>query len=100
MRDAILASGAEIVTVALRRQSPAAGGGASVWGYIRSLGRTLLPNTAGCRTVREAVALALMAREIFEPDWLRREGVGGDDKLQADAMATLAAARARHAGGW
>jgi len=93
MRDAILASGAEIVTVALRRQSPEAGGGASVWDYIRSLGRTLLPNTAGCRTVREAVNLALMAREIFETDWLKLEVIGDDYNLQPDPIATLEAAR-------
>lgn len=93
MRDAIRASGAEIVTVALRRQAPEAGGGNSVWDYIRAMGLQLLPNTAGCHTVKEAVTLAQMAREIFATDWIKLEVIGDDYNLQPDPIGTLEAAR-------
>lgn len=93
MRDAIRASGAQIITVALRRQSPEAGGGSSVWDYIQALGLQLLPNTAGCRTAREAVTLAQMARDIFGTDWIKLEVIGDDYNLQPDPIGTLEAAR-------
>lgn len=93
MRDAIRASGAEIVTVALRRQAPEAGGGSSVWDYIRAMDLQLLPNTAGCNTVKEAVTLAQMAREIFATDWIKLEVIGDDYNLQPDPIGTLEAAR-------
>lgn len=93
MRDAIRASGAQIITVALRRQSPEAGGGSSVWDYIQALGLQLLPNTAGCRTAREAITLAQMARDIFGTDWIKLEVIGDDYNLQPDPIGTLEAAR-------
>lgn len=92
MREAIVASGAEIVTVSLRRQAPEQGGGNSIWDFIRQLERTLLPNTAGCRSVKEAVTLAQMSREIFETDWIKLEVIGDDYNLQPDPFATLQAA--------
>lgn len=93
MRDAIRASGAGIVTVGLRRQSPEAGGGDSVWDYIRAMGLSLLPNTAGCRTAKEAVTLARMARDIFATDWIKLEVIGDDYNLQPDPVGTIDAAR-------
>jgi thiazole synthase len=93
MSDAIKASGAEIVTVSLRRQDPAQGGGRSLWDYIKALGCDLLPNTAGCRTVKEAVTLAQMAREIFATDWIKLEVIGDDYNLQPDPFGTLEAAQ-------
>ncbi len=93
MREAILASGAGVVTVSLRRQAPEAGGGNSVWEYIRELGLALLPNTAGCRTAKEAITLAQMSREIFATDWIKLEVIGDDYNLQPDPLGTLDAAR-------
>lgn len=93
MREAILASGAGVVTVSLRRQAPEAGGGNSVWEYIRELGLALLPNTAGCRTAKEAITLAQMSREIFATDWIKLEVIGDDYNLQPDPFGTLDAAR-------
>ena len=93
MCEAILASGAEIITVGLRRQSPEQGGGEAFWQQIKSLGKTLLPNTAGCHTVKEAVTLAQMSRELFETDWLKLEVVGDDYNLQPDPIATIEAAQ-------
>lgn len=92
MCDAIRASGADIITVGLRRQSPEQGGGASFWEQIKSLKKTLLPNTAGCHSVKEAVTLAQMSRELFETDWLKLEVVGDDYNLQPDPVATIEAA--------
>ena len=92
MRSAIVASGAEIVTVSLRRQSPANAGGDAFWRQLRELNKVLLPNTAGCHSVKEAVTLAQMSRELFETDWLKLEVVGDDYNLQPDPIATVEAA--------
>ena len=64
MVAAIRASGAEVVTVSLRRQNPTAKGGQRFWELIRSLHVQVLPNTAGCHTAKEAVTTAQMAREF------------------------------------
>lgn len=82
MADAIRASGAELVTLSLRRQTSGQGDGQGFWDHIRETGCRLLPNTAGCRTAREAIALAEMARELFETDWLKLEVIGDDYTLQ------------------
>ena len=75
MERAVAASGAEIVTVALRRVDPAAGG--SALEVIDRLGVFALPNTAGCYTARDAVRTAQLAREAFETDWIKLEVIGG-----------------------
>ena len=64
MQNAIRASGSEIVTVSLRREAAGGKTGDAFWNLIRELGVTVLPNTAGCRSVREAVTTAKLAREI------------------------------------
>jgi thiazole synthase len=92
MQQAIRASGSEIITVSLRRQNPAEGGGNSIWQFIRELGCTLLPNTAGCHSAKEAVTLAKMSREIFATDWIKLEVIGDDYNLQPDPFGTLQAA--------
>lgn len=92
LREAALASGAEILTVSLRRQAPHSGGGNEYWRYIRELGKTLLPNTAGCHTVQEAVALAQMSRELFETSWIKLEVIGDDYNLQPDPFGLAEAA--------
>jgi len=51
-----------------------------------------LPNTAGCRTAKEAVALAQMSREIFATSWIKLEVIGDDYNLQPDPFGTLDAA--------
>lgn len=92
MQDAITASGAEIVTVSLRRQSPEQQGGGGFWDQLRELNLTLLPNTAGCHSVKEAVTLAQMSRELFDTDWIKLEVVGDDYNLQPDPVGTIEAA--------
>jgi thiazole synthase len=88
--QALIASGAEIVTVALRRVDPGAEG--SVLDVIRRLGLFALPNTAGCYTARDAVRTAKLAREAFETDWIKLEVIGDDRTLFPDAVQLVEAA--------
>jgi thiazole synthase len=88
--EAIAASGAEIVTVALRRVDPDASG--SVLDVVRRLGLFLLPNTAGCYTARDAVRTAQLAREAFDTDWIKLEVIGDDRTLFPDAVELVNAA--------
>jgi thiazole synthase len=90
MEEALIASGTQIVTVALRRVDPAAQG--SVLDVIRRLGLFALPNTAGCYTARDAVRTAKLAREAFETDWVKLEVIGDDRTLLPDAVELLDAA--------
>jgi thiazole synthase len=90
MEEAIEASGAEIVTVALRRVDVTASG--SVIESLQRAGRSLLPNTAGCFTAHDAVLTARMAREAFETDWVKLEVIGDDRTLLPDPTELLAAA--------
>jgi len=93
MLAAILASGAQVVTVSLRRQSPDTKGGAHFWEMIKSLNLNILPNTAGCRTAREAVTTAYMARELFNTNWIKLEVIGDDYTLQPDPFELVEAAK-------
>ncbi len=93
MAEAVAASDAEVVTVSLRRQSPAAGGGNTIWDFIREMDKRLLPNTAGCHSAAEALNLARMSREIFQTDWIKLEVIGDDYNLQPDPFELLKAAR-------
>jgi thiazole synthase len=92
LADSIRASGAEIVTVSLRRESGAGRAGESFWSLIRDLGVRVLPNTAGCRTVKEAVTTAQMGREVFGTPWVKLEVIGEDDTLQPDVFGLVEAA--------
>lgn len=93
--DAIVASGTQVVTVGLKRTLAAGGDNGFVAAIRRTLSRTgarLLPNTAGCRTAREAVQLAHMARELYDTPWLKLEVVGDEHTLQPDPFELVAAA--------
>jgi len=90
MEAALAASGAEVVTVALRRIDPAAKG--SVLDVLDRLGLFALPNTAGCFTARDAVRTAHLAREAFETEWIKLEVIGDDRTLYPDAVELLDAA--------
>ncbi len=94
LQQAITASGAEVVTVGLKRQLAAGGAGTQndFYAMIRSSGARLLPNTAGCRSAREAVALAKMARELFGTHWIKLEVVGDEHTLQPDPFELITAA--------
>ncbi|MEM9910997.1 MAG: thiazole synthase [Pseudomonadota bacterium] len=85
-------SRASVATVSLRREG-AGGAGQSFWSIIRDLGVAILPNTAGCHSVKEAVTTAHMAREVFDTDWIKLEVIGHTDSLQPDVFALVEAAR-------
>jgi thiazole synthase len=91
--EAFKASGAEVVTVALRREAGGERGGQSFWSLIRGLGARVLPNTAGCHTVQEAVTTAHMARELFDTKWIKLEVIRDDETLQPDVYGLAEAAR-------
>ena len=93
LQEAIAASGTQVVTVSLKRQLAAASAPNDFYGLIRASGAHLLPNTAGCKTAREAVTLAQMARELFDTRWIKLEVIGDDYTLQPDPFELVDAAR-------
>jgi thiazole synthase len=96
--QALIASGTEIVTVALRRVDPDAEG--SVLDLIDRLGLFALPNTAGCYTAADAVRTAKLGREAFETDWVKLEVIGDDRTLMPDAVELVSAAETLVADGF
>lgn len=92
LADAAKASGTGIVTVSLRREAARDKGGQRFWDLIQGLGVRVLPNTAGCRTPKEAITTAQMAREVFGTDWLKLEIIANDDTLQPDLFGLVEAA--------
>jgi thiazole synthase len=92
LQQAIAASGAQVVTVGLKRQLAQAGAPGDFYRLIQQSGARLLPNTAGCRTAREAVTLAKMARELFATNWIKLEVVGDEYTLQPDPFELVQAA--------
>ncbi len=90
LEAAIRASGTELVTVAVRRVTPGVSG--SVLDVCDRAGVQVVPNTAGCRTAREAVLTAQAAREAFETDWVKLEVVSDDRLLLPDPVELLDAA--------
>ncbi|MFV1527985.1 MULTISPECIES: thiazole synthase [unclassified Phaeobacter] len=92
LSEAIRTSGSEIITVSLRRET-ADGSGAGFWDGLRDTGCRILPNTAGCHSVQEAVTTAQMARELFGTPWIKLEVIGHCDTLQPDVFGLVEAAR-------
>ena len=94
LAEAVKQSRAEIVTVSLRREASGERAGQQFWALIRDLGVRVLPNTAGCKTVKEAVTTAQMAREVFGTTWVKLEVIADDDTLQPDLFGLVEAAAA------
>jgi len=90
LEQAIVASGTQLVTVALRRVEASTSG--SLLDVLDRCGVRLLPNTAGCMTAREAVLTARLAREAFETDWVKLEVIGDEDTLLPDPIELVDAA--------
>ena len=100
LADAVRAARAEVVTVSLRRESSGERAGQAFWALIRELGVRVLPNTAGCHSVKEAVTTAHMAREVFGTSWIKLEVIGEEDTLQPDVFGLVDAARSLCAEGF
>ena len=94
MADAIEAARAGIVTVSLRREQARGRTGERFLELVRALSVRVLPNTAGCRTAKEAITTARMARELLGTDWIKLEVIANDDTLQPDLFGLVEAAGA------
>lgn len=95
LSEAIEASGSQIVTVGLKRTLAAAGDNGFMTQIMHTLkkqGAHLLPNTAGCRSARDAIQLAHMARELYGTHWIKLEVVGDEHTLQPDPFELVLAA--------
>ena len=82
-----------MLTASLRRQG--AGGldpSQGIWPLLQKMGVPVLPNTAGCHSLQEAITTAEMAREVFETPWIKLELIGDDYTLQPDTLNLVAAA--------
>ena len=90
LEEALIASGTELTTVAMRRVDSA--GGTGVLDLLKRLEIVPLPNTAGCRSAREAVLTAQLAREALETDWVKLEVIADERTLLPDVVELLSAA--------
>ncbi len=99
MQEALDASGAEVVTVAVRRERLVDGDGRSLLDFIDTDRYTILPNTAGCFTAEDAVRVARLGRELLDQldntgrDWVKLEVLGDTRTLLPDPVGTLQACR-------
>lgn len=91
LRQSIEAAKPGLLTVSLRRESKA-GKGQKFWDIIKDTGVPVLPNTAGCYSIAEAITTAEMAREVFETNWIKLEILGDDYTLQPDPFGLVEAA--------
>src|ERR1700719_4570105 len=97
LADAIRAADPALLAVSIQRQVSGArrgseDSGQSFWNLRRETGRNILPNTAGCHTVREAVNTACMARELFATNLIKLEVIGDEASLQPDPFGLVDAA--------
>lgn len=97
MRDCLVASGSDVITVAVRRERLIDSEGRNILDFIDLSRYTILPNTAGCFTAEDAVRVARLGREILEglenpgQDWVKLEVLGDRKTLLPDALGTLLA---------
>lgn len=92
MHAAHEASGAQMVTVAIRRIHLDDPSGKTLLDYLDRKKYTILPNTAGCFSAKEAVLTAQLAREALQTDLIKLEVIGDPDTLYPDTRETIAAA--------
>ena len=92
MKDALEASGADVVTVAVRRVNLDRTG-ESMLNYIDTKRYMLLPNTAGCYTADDAVRTAMLGREAGLSEWVKLEVIGDEKTLFPDTEALLSATK-------
>lgn len=99
MRDALEASGAEVITVAVRRERLFNEAGKSLLEFIDLSRYTILPNTAGCFTAADAIRVARLGRELLSQagnpgaDWVKLEVLGDKKTLLPDPAGTVEATR-------
>jgi len=92
LADAVKASQPAMLTASLRRQTAHADTSPVFWQLLKNMNVPVLPNTAGCHGIQEAITTAQMAREVFETDWIKLEVIGDDYTLQPDTLNLVTAA--------
>ena len=93
LQDAVVSSSCEIITVSVRRESSSDKAGQHFWSLLKETNTHILPNTAGCRSAKEAITTAQMARELFGTKWIKLEVIGNDDNLQPNVFELVDAAK-------
>lgn len=93
LTEAVKAAQTEIVTVSLRREAAHHLAGQAFWSLIRELNVKILPNTAGCYSVKEAMTTAQMAREVFGTKWIKLEVIHDADTLAPNVFGLVEAAK-------
>ena len=93
LQDAVVSSSCEIITVSVRRESSSDKAGQHFWSLLKETNTHILPNTAGCRSAKEAITTAQMARELFDTKWIKLEVIGNDDNLQPNVFELVDAAK-------
>jgi len=90
LQAAVQAARPAMLTASLRRMgsnaAEVAQSGASFWQLLQAMQVPILPNTAGCHSVQEAITTAHMAREVFNTPWIKLELIGDDYSLQPDTL--------------
>ena len=86
MAQAVARANPAMLTASLRRQTAQGDNSGAFWKLLQAMGVPVLPNTAGCHSLQEAITTAEMAREVFETDWIKLELIGDDYTLQPDTL--------------
>lgn len=86
LEQSLVASGTQLTTVAMRRHNATNSGGESIFELLQRLNIDVLPNTAGCRTARDAVTTAKLAREALSTNWVKVEVIADDRTLLPDVV--------------
>lgn len=89
LEEALIASGTELTTVALRRYTPT--NSESLFSMVQRNGIKILPNTAGCYTARDAILTAELGREALETQWIKLEVIADETTLLPDTLELLEA---------
>ena len=89
LEESLVASGTQLTTVAMRRHQATTSSGESIFAMLRRLEIALLPNTAGCRTARDAVLTAQLAREALDTNWVKVEVIADEHTLLPDTVELL-----------
>lgn len=92
LQDCIIQSDVDVITVSLRRENFQSREGGRFWELLKETKKIILPNTAGCYNVKDAINTAHMARELFNTTWIKLEVIA-DNNLQPCPFGTVEAAR-------
>lgn len=93
LQESIESSGTQVITVSLRRETAQQNLSTRFWDFLKNSDCHILPNTAGCQSIRDAVTTAHMARDLFDTNWIKLEVIGHTETLQPDPFQTVEAAR-------